>query len=165
MEILKSSIARCESSGIRANTRVVSAEVNFDAWMAYPQDDATGLTRIPTLADMLLAKTLKQEMSGFSKSSEEDLSLENGDLITNNPIPIATGDDLMQRVIDLGGQTDIRLYLDSTSGGLTLHADVGKAIGTYFAARYMQAIESFVGNINLPEVAEEREAVPVEVVK
>ena len=165
VEILKSSIARCESSGIRANTRVVSAEVDFDAWMAYPQDDATGLTRIPTLADMLLAKTLKQEMFGGGEVFEEDLIYDSGDLITYNPVPIATGDDQMQRVIDLGGRTDIRLYLDSTSGGLTLHADVGKAIGTYVAARYMQAIESFVDNIEIPDPAEAMEAEPVEAIK
>ena len=104
-------------------------------------------------------------MFGGGEVFEEDLIYDSGDLITYNPVPIATGDDLMQRVIDLGGRTDIRLYLDSTSGGLTLHADVGKAIGTYVAARYMQAIESFVDNIEIPDPAEAMEAEPVEAIK
>ena len=65
----------------------------------------------------------------------------------------------MQRVINLGGRTDIRFYLDSSSGGLTLHTDIGKAIGTYLAARYMQAIETLVDTIAIPEPEPETEAV------
>ena len=66
----------------------------------------------------------------------------------------------MQRVIDLGGRTDIRFYLDSSSGGLILHTDIGKAIGTYLAARYMQTIETLVDSIEIPELEVETEVVP-----
>ena len=144
-EILKASIARCADSGLRANTRVLSGEVNFDTWMAYPQDDPTGLTRIPQLADSLLATGLA---SGFGLAVQA--SDGSGDAIDLAPTARAASDSLMQRVINLGGRKDIRVYLDSSSGGLILHADIGKAIGTYLAARYMQAIEGFVGNMQVP---------------
>ncbi len=152
IEIVKASIAQCEASGMRANTRVVSAEVNFDKWMAYPQDDSTGLTRIPKLLDALFAAELTGGYDNFRKTPDQS-----ADATAANGQPVS--DDLMQRVINLGGRTDIRFYLDSSSGGLTLHTDIGKAIGTYLAARYMQAIETLVDTIAIPEPEPETEAV------
>ncbi|GEM_PF-589768 len=154
VEILKASISRCENSGLRTNTRILSGEVNFDTWMAYPQDDPTGLTRIPKLADTLLANGLASGF-GYAVQGSDDT----GDTIDLAPTAQPASDDLMQRVIDFGGRTDIRMHLDSSSGGIIFHADIGKAIGTYFAARYMQAIEGFVDNIQIPDAAEE--AIPV----
>ena len=94
----------------------------------YPDDDKTGLMTLPQLADAMMV---------------EELASEVGTEISDN--------SLMQRVIALGGRQDILVHLDSGASGLKLRTEIGKAFGNYIVARWMQAADSAMQNMELPE--------------
>jgi len=123
-QILQRSIDRCSAQGLRASTRIFSGEIDLQKWMSYPQDDATGLTALPRFADAGMAASFSSELD----------------------VDVPTG-NLMQRVIALGGRQDIRLHLDSGSSGITLKTEIGKAFGNYLAARWMQAADMMMQNM------------------
>lgn len=127
-QILRQSIDRCEASGMRTNTRVFTAALDLEKWMSYPEEDTTGLTTLPQLADAMMV---------------EELASEVGTEISDN--------SLMQRVIALGGRQDILVHLDSGASGLKLRTEIGKAFGNYMVARWMQAADSAMQNMEIPE--------------
>ena len=43
IEIIRSSVARCAASGLAARTPLVTASIDMDRWLSYPQDDSTGI--------------------------------------------------------------------------------------------------------------------------
>ena len=137
-EILRTSIKACSSSGRRTNTRVFSAEIDLQKWLQYPQDDSTGLSTLPQLADAAMAESMSTVGDGT----------------------VPTG-NLMQRAIGLGGRQDIRLHLDSGSGGLKLSAEIGKAFGNYMVGRWMQAAD--LATANIPPDVEEMSEVPTSI--
>lgn len=127
-EMLRLCIDRCQASGMRSNTRVFTAALDLEKWMAYPEDDKTGLTTLPQLADAMMVQEL---------SSEIDIEI--------------SDNSLMQKVIALGGRQDILVHLDSGASGLKLRTEIGKAFGNYIVARYMQAADSAMQTMEIPE--------------
>lgn len=137
-QILQNSIAACSSSGRRISTRVFSAEIDLQKWLQYPQDDPTGLSALPHLADAAMAGSMS--------------SVADGTVPTGN---------LMQRAIELGGRQDIRIHLDSSSSGLKLSTEIGKAFGNYVVGRWIQMADlAFQG---MPTELEEVSETPNEI--
>lgn len=122
--ILEQSIEACEAAGLRTTTRVFTANLDLQKWLSYPQDDVTGITTLPRAMDRMLAVTMNKETSASSATN------------------------LLQRVIDLGGRTDIQVALDASSKGLKLESQIGQTFGSYVVAQYLQLFD----NLDLEEL-------------
>lgn len=134
-QILEQSITACEAAGLRTTTRVFTASLDLQKWLSYPSDDPTGLNTLPRVMDALMAQTLDEELESGAKR------------------------DLLQRVIDLGGRTDIQVALDASSKGITLQSEIGQTFGSYMVAHYLQLFEG----LGLDELSELEELEETEV--
>lgn len=133
--ILEQSITACEAAGLRTTTRVFTASLDLQKWLSYPSDDPTGLNTLPRVMDSLMAESLNGELEDGAQR------------------------DLLQRVIDLGGRTDIQVALDASAKGITLQSEIGQTFGSYMVAHYLQLFEG----LGLDELSELEEAEATEV--
>ncbi len=135
-EILTQSIARCQESGGRARTPLLTAIVDLQRWLAYPQDDPTGLTRLPELGSQIMADVFNELAPGLDGGSE-------GSFVDS---------DLMLRAVSKGGTQDLSVFIDADESGLLLKGTVGSAIARAFAA---QALSVFFNTMNASELSPE----------
>lgn len=125
-QILEQSIAACEAAGLRTSTRVFTASLDLQQWLSYPSDDPTGLAMLPRVMDRLMTQSLEDNISGEAQQN------------------------LLQRVIDLGGRTDIQVAFDTSETGLRLESEIGQTFGSYVVAQYLQLFDG----LGLDELAE-----------
>lgn len=118
VQMIKSSIARCESGGAAGRAPLMSAEVDGKAWLALPQDDPVGVTSLLTYLDA------NQPM--FPPSP-----LMFGSGGGNKPTP------LLQRCIDLGGNHRASMQVVADRSGLKVDAEIGEVIGNYLLVRQL----------------------------
>ena len=121
-EIIRLSVARFDESNA-TRTPFVSARIDMERWLAYPQDDPTGIAQMPHWLDsnawwfppnpLLL-------LEGFS-----------GDDMDRKP------QSIMQRAFDLGGSQQFSLTLDADESGLLLQLSLGEALANHMLARYI----------------------------
>ncbi|MCA9062272.1 MAG: hypothetical protein KDA96_04415 [Planctomycetaceae bacterium] len=114
-EIIRSSAATCSESDTLTRTPLLSFSLDVAKWLEYPQDDPVGVASMLTWLDV--------NAPWFP------------------PFPFPRGQSggkrqpLLQKVIDLGGDTDMTVRLLGDESGLVLDARMGEALGTYLIAR------------------------------
>lgn len=120
IQMVKSCIARCESGGAAGRAPLFTAEVDGEAWLALPQDDPVGVTRLLMFLD--------ENSSWFPPSP-----LMFGSMGSGKPTP------LLQRCIDLGGNHRASMQVVSDRSGLKVDAEIGEVIGNYLLIRQLDA--------------------------
>lgn len=121
-EIIRASVERChESSATR--TPFLTSRIDMEKWLAYPQDDPTGIAQMPRWLD------------------------QNSWLFPPNPWLILSGafegpdrkpQEIMQRAFDLGGSQQFSLTLQADESGLLLQMNLGEALGNHMLARLIE---------------------------
>ncbi|MEO1979534.1 MAG: hypothetical protein ABGZ24_03365 [Fuerstiella sp.] len=139
IEIIRSSIARCSASGLAARAPLLTATVDMDRWLSYPQDDPTGI------AGLLLWLDANQQQFPPGPVS---FGVRGG--AGEKPTP------LLQRVADLGGEMQAGLTVIADRGGIRLNLKMGEVIANYYAARMIDAQNKMM-NRNLARATEAAE--------
>ena len=139
--VLQASIDRCQNSGLRANARVLTAEIDVEKWLSYPSDDETGLTRLPLIFDQAVIAELVDSTSPFDEANP------NVDRGENHFRKIS-----MQEIKQLGGQQIAKLHVDTSKSGFRTTGEVGKAFGNYFIVRWLQAMDIATGSLDIEEL-------------
>jgi hypothetical protein len=159
-DILRQSIERCRNAvGLRQRTPLFTAQVDVAKWMAFPQDDPTGIGSLPDWGDSALSGVFMDSLQVRSAGTE--VSSPAGDEARSKG---PTG--LMQRVIDMGGSQAASLELFADKSGVSLRGSLGAALGRYLIAQWLATIDAAMQNIPTPQeavseaVEEEELAVP-----
>ena len=106
---------------------MLTAAVDVDRWLSYPQDDSTGI------AGLLL--WLDANLNEFPLGP---MSFQFGGGQPEKPTP------LLQRVADLGGEMQVGLTVIADKGGIRLNLKMGEVIANYYVARMLDAQEKMV---------------------
>ncbi len=126
IDIIRQSLARCSESGYVSRTPLVSAKIDLQKWLAYPQDDPTGIAGWPLWLD--------QNAAWFPPSPI---------MISRNfGNSEAKPSAVLQRVFELGGEQEASLRIDADDSGILVSASLGEAIGNYYLARMISWEES-----------------------
>ena len=133
-EILTQSITRCQESGGRARTPLLTAIVDLQRWLSYPQDDPTGLTRLPELGSQMMADLFNESIPAYAVDGS------------------GVDRDLMLRALSKGGTQDLSVFIDADESGLLVKGTVGSAIARAFAA---QALSMFDHTMKASELSPE----------
>ncbi|MCP4784626.1 MAG: hypothetical protein GY903_21215 [Fuerstiella sp.] len=128
IEIIRSSVARCSASGLAARSPLLTATVDMDRWLSYPQDDPTGVAGLLQWLDENVQEFPPSPM-GFAFRGGQD----------EKPTP------LLQRVADLGGEMQAGLTVIVDKGGIRLNLKMGEVIANYYVARMIDAQEKMMG--------------------
>ncbi len=123
-EIIRLSAARCDESNA-TRTPFVSARIDMERWLAYPQDDPAGMVQMPHWLDS------------------------NAWWFPPNPIVLMNGMEapgrkplsIMQRAFDLGGSQVFSLTLEADASGLLLQMSLGKALANHLLARMIDRLD------------------------
>lgn len=129
-EILRSSIELCRQPSGQLRTPLLTAIVDFERLMAYPQDDPTGLTTITEYCCFLM-QDLIQNYGSFGMDEEKD----------------ATNDGLSLRALQLSGSKKVGMVLTSNESGLFLRGNLGTALLRSWLAPAVQMYNESVGNM------------------
>ena len=121
-EIIRTSVERCnESSATR--TPFLTSRIDMEKWLAFPQDDPTGIAQMPHWLD------------------------QNSWLFPPNPWLILAGEfdgpdrkprEIMQRAFDIGGSQQFSLTVQADESGLLLQMNLGEALGNHMLARLIE---------------------------
>lgn len=99
----------------------LSAKIDMERWLAYPQDDPTGIAQMPNWLDE------------FMVVSAEPVSRHDARLREPERKP----QSLMQRAFDLGGSQQFTLTLNVDESGLLLQLSLGEALANHLLARFI----------------------------
>lgn len=127
IEIIRQSIARCESGGSAGRTPVLSAEVDGEAWLALPQDDPVGVGGLLMYLDENVAAFPPGPMMMMMRFGN-----------SQKPTPF------LQRCIDLGGNHRASLQVVADRSGLKVDAELGEVIGNYMLIRMIDSQEQMM---------------------
>ncbi len=123
-EIIRLSATRCdESNATRAP--FVSARIDMERWLAYPQDDPAGIAQMPHWLD----------------SNAWWFPLSAIFVMENMEAPGRKPQSIMQRAFDLGGSQQFSLTLDADASGLLLQMSLGKALANHMLARMIDRLD------------------------
>ena len=117
-EIIRLSAARCNESNA-TRTPFVSARIDMERWLAYPQNDPAGIAQMPHWLDSNVwwfPPVLVFLMDGIEAPGRKPQSI-------------------MQRAFDLGGSQQFSLTLDADESGLLLQMSLGEALANHMLAR------------------------------
>ena len=127
-EILRQSIDRCNAGGLAYRTPLITANIDMERWLAYPQEDPSGIAPLPHWLDENAWWFPPNPMAvsfmggGFGGDSEKP-----------NPI--------MQRAFDLGGAQQASFTVQADESGILVQAAVGEALANHMLARMIDAQE------------------------
>jgi len=129
-EILRQSIDRCNEAGLAYRTPLFTANIDMERWLAYPQEDPSGIAPLPHWLDGNSWWFPPNPMSvnfivGFGGDSDKP-----------NPI--------MQRAFDLGGAQQASLTVQADESGILVQAAVGEALANHMLARMIDAQEGMM---------------------
>lgn len=126
VQMIHQAADRCEAGGALARTPLLSGSVDVERWLAYPQDDASGVGGLLTWLD---ANRPEFPPSPFSMQFAFRGA-------QSKPTP------LLQRCIDLGGETITQFQVIADRGGVKGTLRMGEAIANYYLARTIDAQDS-----------------------
>lgn len=130
-EILHHSIVRCGEAGMRAKTPLLTARIDLQRWMSYPQDDPTGIASLPAQLD---AGLTNKSLSTIAESGVFDTS--------QRVVPANfTKDALLQAVVRMGGSRKASLVLDAEESVFVARTEIGAVIGRYVIARFLDMMD------------------------
>ncbi len=148
IKLLQDSISRCMETGLAARTPLLTARVDTEKWLSWPQDEPTGIAGILSWADANLGWFPPSPMS-FSFGSFGAGS---------KPTP------LLQPCLDLGGEGAASGTIIADKGGVRLSIRMGEAIGNYYVARMIDAQDRMMSrNVRDAQVEAVDEETTVEV--
>lgn len=110
-EMIRMSLERCRGAGGRIRTPLLTAAIDFDRLLAYPQNDETGLTAIVPLCCNMMESIIR-EYAAFGLGSDQSES---------DP-------DLIYRALQLGGSKKFSLTLAADESGMLLSGTLGTAL-------------------------------------
>ena len=129
-EILRQSVDRCSEGGLAYRTPLVTVRIDMERWLAYPQEDPSGIAPLPHWLDANAWWFPPNPMGvsfigGFGGDSDKP-----------NPI--------MQRVFDLGGAQQASLTVQADESGILVQAAIGEALANHMVARMIDAQEGMM---------------------
>ncbi len=124
-EMIRQSVERCRETGGRMRTPLLTATVDFDRLLAYPQDDATGLTVIAPLCCNMMESIIR-EYTAFGLGPDQS---------ENDP-------DLTFRALQLGGSKKFSIVLAADESGLFLRGTLGTALFRSWMAPVVHMLDS-----------------------
>ena len=118
-EIIRLSVARCYASNANS-APYLSAKIDMEQWLAYPQDDTTGIAQMP--------RWLDENSWWFPPNLFQVLMME-------FESPKRKPQSLMQRAFELGGSQQFSLTLNADESGLLVQLSLGEALANHMLAR------------------------------
>ncbi|MEJ7591197.1 MAG: hypothetical protein WKF77_06590 [Planctomycetaceae bacterium] len=129
-EILRHSIDLCNDGGLAYRTPLVTINIDMERWLAYPQEDSSGIAPLPHWLD---------ENAWWFPPNPMAVSFIGGlGGEIDKPKPI------MQRVFDLGGAQQASLTVQADESGILVQAAVGEALANHMLARMIDAQEGMM---------------------
>lgn len=126
-EILRQSIDQCNSRGLAYRTPLVTAKIDMDRWLNYPQEDPSGIAPLPHWLD--------ENASWFPPNpGMMNFGMPN----LGKPTPI------MQQVFDLGGAQQASLTVVADESGVLVQAAIGEALANHMLARMIDNQENMM---------------------
>ncbi len=120
-EIIRLSVARChESNATRAP--YLSAKIDMEQWLAYPQDDPSGIAQMPHWLDVNSWWFPPNPFIAF---------------VTDFESPEHKPRTLMRQAFELGGSQQFSLTLNADESGLLLQMSLGEALANHLLARFI----------------------------
>lgn len=127
IEILRQSIDRCHEGGLAYHTPLLTARIDMERWLAYPQEDPSGIAPLPRWLD---------ENSWWFPPTP--LIFERVWEGSDKPNPI------MHRVFDLGGAQQASFSVQADESGILVQAAIGRALANHMLARMIDAQENMM---------------------
>lgn len=122
-EILQQSISQIAASSGRFQVPLLTARVDLQRWMAFPEEDSTGLALIPPL------------LCGYIETVAREFGdARNGDESSQTP-------DIALRALQLGGSQDLSLVMDADQSGLRIQGQLGTGIARACLATVVNALD------------------------
>ncbi|APZ94227.1 hypothetical protein [Fuerstiella marisgermanici] len=156
IKMLQKSAARCMEAGLVARTPLLTAKVDVEKWLSWPEDEPTGIAGFLAWADANL---------GWFPPSPMTVNFGQGGA-SEKPAP------LLQPCLDLGGETNAAFTVIADKAGVRASLHLGEAVANYYVARMIDAQDRMMRRFRAPEdvsneEATEKETVgaPVEVVE
>lgn len=129
-EILRQSIDRCNAGGLAYRTPLITANIDMERWLAYRQEDPSGIASLPHWLDENAWWFPPNPMAvSFIRGIGGD---------SDKPSPI------MQRVFDLGGGQQASFTVQADESGILVQAAVGEALANHMLARMIDAQEGMM---------------------
>jgi hypothetical protein len=126
-KILRQSIDRCHSGGLAVRTPLLTAKIDMERWLTYPQEDPSGIAPLPHCLD--------KNAWWFPPNP---LTIQELPDNSSKPTPI------MQRVFDLGGAQQASFTVQADESGILVHAAIGEALANHMLARMIDAQENMM---------------------
>lgn len=122
-EILRQCAVRCQDANYGSRTPLLSAKVDFQKWLSYPQDDPTGIAGWLNWMDHNAAWFPPTPMMMYTSSK---------------PTP------LLKKVFDLGGDQDAGFQVTADTSGLIINASIGEAFANYMLMRMISGQDAMM---------------------
>lgn len=142
-EILRQSIDRCNAGGLAYRTPLITANIDMERWLAYPQEDPSGIAPLPHWLD---------ENAWWFPPNPMVLSFMGGGFGGDSDKP----NPIMQRAFDLGGAQQASFTVQADESGILVQAAIGEALANHMFARMIDAQEGMMKRMQ--KEAMEREA-------
>lgn len=126
---LQSAVAACRDAGVRPRTPLLTGSLNLDQWLAWPQDEPTGIAQLPYLIDASLTDALAVSMDGRPEVPRA------GDRYSGGSA------ELVPRVIQMGGTMTGQIALETDDSGCRVHGELGAALCRYVIARWLSTLD------------------------
>ena len=127
-EMIRQSLERCRDAGGRMRTPLLTAEIDFDRLLAYPQDDASGLTAIAqtcfTTMELLIREYAEYE-------SESGVAF---------------------RALQLSGSKKMSLTIAADESGMLLSGTLGTALLRSGMAPALEMLDQMATTMGPPDV-------------
>ena len=127
--MIRRSMARCADGGLATRTPLLTATIDAERWLSYPQDDEVGVGGFLSWLDRNVAEFPPNPVS---------VSFPPGGAWGEKPTP------LLQKCIDIGGDTNASFTVLADSGGIRISANLGKALANYYVARMIDTQDRFM---------------------
>jgi hypothetical protein len=132
-EIIRQSVARCRDAGRAVRTPLVSASVDMERWLSWPQDDPAGIAQLPWYLD--------ENAWWFPPSPMTAVEMAMINNASSKPLPI------MQRVFDLGGGQQFWLTVETDESGILVKSELGLALANHMLARMIDSQDRMMQEI------------------
>lgn len=120
-EIIRLSVARCNDSNA-TRSPYLSAKIDMEQWLAYPQDDPTAIAQMPHWLDENSWSFPPIPILAHTMGSES---------------PERKPRRLMQSAFELGGSQQFSLTLNADESGLLLQLSLSEALANHMLARFI----------------------------
>jgi hypothetical protein len=128
--ILARSLARVNESGGRQKTPLLTANIDLQRWMDYPQDDETGLTQLP----QLYCQVIDSWVGEFGREP--------------NPHDPPGPSNVAFQAMQLGGSKDLSLVMNADQSGMLIQCQLGSALARSWLASFIVAVDEQQAVVN-----------------